>query len=174
LDPDNKEELFRSLAWKECSMTVLRCAVSVLVFALLGTTLAVAQKPSVPPPPPAPAAKPAAATGPARLPLSGLAPSKIQPHLCLLKYPVSTTSPQCQAFVDQGLGYYYSYVWMEAVRSLETATLQDPNCALAWWELSRAFEKWGRNDQATQALLKADELKGNASFREQQLILARI
>lgn len=147
-------------------MTVLRLAVSALVFALLGTTPAVAQKP--------PDAKPAAPTLPARLPLCGLAPSKLVPDLCLLKYPVSTTSPECQAFLDEGLGYYYSYVWMEAVRSLETATVYDPNCALAWWELSRAFEKWGRNDQATQALLKADALKGNASHREQQLILARM
>ena len=108
------------------------------------------------------------------MPLCGLAPSKLVPDLCLLKYPVSTTSPECQAFLDQGLGYYYSYVWMEAVRSLETATVHDPNCALAWWELSRAFEKWGRNDKATEALLKAEALKGNASHREQQLILARM
>src|SRR5262249_54046794 len=157
-----------SLARKECTMTVLRSAVSLLALTLLVTMPAMAQKPAVAPAQPAPAAKPVATKSPASLPLCGLAPSKIVPHLCLLKYPVTTPSPQCQAFGDQGLGYYYSYVWMEAVRSLETATQHDPNCALAWWELSRAFEKWGRNDKATQALLKADALKGNASSREQQ------
>ena len=68
---------------------------------------------------------PAAAPLPSRLPLCGLAPSKIIPNLCVLKYPVSTASPECQAFCDQGLGYYYSYVWMEAARSFETATLHD-------------------------------------------------
>src|SRR5947209_3888009 len=159
-------------------MIVLRHAVSALVLALLGTTPVLAQKPSAPskPPPskPTPDAKPAVPTLPARLPLCGLATSKLVPDLCLLKYPVSTTSPECQAFLDQGLGYYYSYVWMEAVRSLETATVYDPNCALAWWELSRAFEKWGRGDQATKALLRADKLKAHASHREQQLILARM
>ncbi|HKB35669.1 MAG TPA: hypothetical protein VKD72_04395, partial [Gemmataceae bacterium] len=159
-------------------MTVLPRAVLALVFALVGMMPAAAQQPPAPPKSPVkksvPETKPGESKMPARLPLCGLAPSKIVPNLCLLKYPVSTTSPECQAFVDQGLGYYYSYVWMEAARSLETATVYDPNCALAWWELSRAFEKWGRNDQATKALLKADELKGNASFREQQLILARM
>jgi tetratricopeptide (TPR) repeat protein len=60
---------------------------------------------------------------------------------------------------------------MEAARSFETATQYDPNCALAWWGLSRALEHWGRGNP-TQALLKANELKARASHREQQLILA--
>src|SRR5262249_54380708 len=171
-------ELFCSLDWKERTMTVLPHAVSALVLALLGTMPAIAQRPPAPRKPPAskPALteKSAAPKLPARLPLCGLTPSKLVPDLCLLKYPVSTTSPECQAFFDQGLGYYYSYVWMEAVRSFETATVYDPNCALAWWELSRAFEKWGRNDKATETLLQADALKADASHREQQLILARM
>jgi tetratricopeptide (TPR) repeat protein len=122
----------------------------------------------------APARPPAPAFAPLKvktLPLSGLAPSKYVPDLCLVRYRVSTTSPECQAFFDQGLGYFYSYVWMEAARSFETATQYDSSCALAWWGLSRALERWGRGD-ATRALLKADELKGKASHREQQLILA--
>src|SRR5262245_27884976 len=109
-----------------------------------------------------------------KLAMSGLAPSKIAPNLCVLHYRVSTHSPECQAFFDQGLGYLYSYVWMEAARSFETATRHDPECALAWWGLSRALERWGKNDASTKALLKADELKDKASHREQQLILARM
>src|SRR3954462_15261383 len=111
---------------------------------------------------------------PATLPLTKLPPGKIVPNLCLLQYRVSTTSPECQAFVDQGLGYYYSYVWMEAARAFETATALDPNCAMAWWQLSRALEKWGRGSESTKALLEANRLKPNASYREQQLILARM
>src|SRR5579883_1494777 len=122
---------------------------------------------------------PAAADSPAgspsaKLPLTGLAPAKIQTGLCLLKYRVSTNSPDCQAFFDQGLGYFYSYVWMEASRSFETAVQKDPECALAWWGLSRALERWGKNQQATKALLKSHELRDHASHREQQLILARM
>jgi hypothetical protein len=108
----------------------------------------------------------------ARLALSNLAPAKIVPNLCVLHYRVSTTSPECQAFIDQGLGYFYSYVWMEAARSFETATQIDPECAVAWWCLSRALTQFGKGDQATKALLAADAQMANASHREQQLILA--
>jgi hypothetical protein len=118
------------------------------------------------------AAAPTARGGVAWLPLSNLPPAKIIPNLCTLRYRVSTTSPQCQAFVDQGLGYFYSYVWLEAVRSFETATQIDPDCAMAWWCLSRALDQYGKHDQATQALLRADTRKARASDREQQLILA--
>src|SRR5262245_7930901 len=72
------------------------------------------------------------APDPNRLPLTKLAQAKIVPNLCLLKYHVTTSSPECQAYFDQGLGYFYSYVWMEAARSFETAAKHDPDCAMAW------------------------------------------
>src|SRR5262249_55378835 len=97
-----------------------------------------------------------------KLPLTGLSPAKISPNLCLLKYRVSTASPECQAHFDHGLGYFYSYVWMEAARSFETATRYDPDCALAWWGLSRALERWGKSNH-TKALEKAAELRSRAS-----------
>jgi Tfp pilus assembly protein PilF len=107
-----------------------------------------------------------------KLPLSGLAPSKLVPGLCVYKYRISTTSPECQAFFDQGLGYAYSYVWLEAIRSFETALEHDPNCAMAWWGLYRAFEGRRQHEPATKALVKANEFKDRASHREQQLIWA--
>jgi tetratricopeptide (TPR) repeat protein len=109
----------------------------------------------------------------AKLSLTGLAPSKYVPDLCVVRYRVSTSSPECQAYFDQGLGYYYSYVWMEAARCFETATQYDPECAMAWWGLSKSLERWGRGD-ATKALLEAEKHKKSASHREQQLILARL
>lgn len=81
---------------------------------------------------------------PGGMPLTGLAPAKIVPDLCVYKYPLSTSSPQCQAFCDQGFGYFYSYVWMEAARSFETALKHDPDCALACLMLHRSLEKWGK------------------------------
>jgi tetratricopeptide (TPR) repeat protein len=107
----------------------------------------------------------------AQLPMTRLAPAKLVPDLCLLRYPVSTTSPTCQAYFDQALGYFYSYVWLEASRSFETALQHDPNCAMAWWGLSRAAERSGRGD-ATKALLKAWELREQASDRERRLLKA--
>jgi Flp pilus assembly protein TadD len=107
-----------------------------------------------------------------RLPMSRLHPSKIVPNLCVLTYRITTDSPECQAYFDQGLGYFYSYVWMEAARSFETALQDDPENAMVWWGLFRALERWGRGDAATKALLKANDLKDHVSLREQQLIIA--
>jgi tetratricopeptide (TPR) repeat protein len=120
--------------------------------------------------------------GPAtRLPLSGLEQARIAPNLCLVHYRVSTSSGNCQAQFDQGLGYLYSYVWMEASRSFETAAHHDPDCAMAWWGLSRALERWGKSKHdpalekaGLEALRKAGELRTRASHREQLLILARL
>src|SRR5271168_2757100 len=98
-----------------------------------------------------------------KMPMCGLTPSKLAPNLCVLKYRISTASPECQAFFDQGLGYYYSYVWMEAARSFETAAKHDPECAMAWWGLSRALQHWAKREAATTALKKAGELRSRAS-----------
>ena len=108
-----------------------------------------------------------------KMPYTSLAPAKITPNLCLTRYRISTTSDECQEHFDQGLGYLYSYVWMEASRSFETATRADPECAMAWWGLSRALERWGKSNH-TQALQKANELIGKAGQREQMLITARM
>lgn len=131
-----------------------------LVLALLGP---VAQKEGLP----------GVATASGKLPMTGLAPSKVIPDLCKVTYRISTNSPQCQEYFDQGLGYFYSYVWMEAARSFETAARHDPNCAMAWWGLSRGLERWGKRNQ-NDALKKAQELMSRASHREQLLIQARL
>jgi hypothetical protein len=80
-----------------------------------------------------------------KMPLTGLAPAKPMFDACLYRYPVGTTSGECQAFVNQGLGMYYSYVWMEAARAFETALWYDPDCTYAWLMLNRSMEKWGRS-----------------------------
>lgn len=108
-----------------------------------------------------------------KLPLSGLAPAKLVPNLCVYRYRVSTNSPECQALVDQGLGYYHSYVWMEAARSFETAARIDPDCAVAWWGLSRSLEKWNRPTH-TKALERAKEVMDRVSPRERLLVQARL
>lgn len=109
-----------------------------------------------------------------KLPLTKLAPAKLVPDICVLRYPVTTKSKECQAYFDQALGYYYSYVWMEAARSFETAARHDPNCAMAWWGLSRALERWGKNSAGNDALKKAKDLMPHASHREGLLITARL
>src|SRR5437762_1728776 len=86
-----------------------------------------------------------------RMPRTKLRPAVFVPDLCVYRYRVGTASPECQKFVDQALGYYYSYVWIEAARSAETAIGYDPDCAYAWLVLSKGIEKYGTGD-ATAAL----------------------
>src|SRR5580692_3710630 len=53
--------------------------------------------------------------------------------------PVTTASPQAQAYFDQGLAYLHSYVWIEAARSFNQALRQDPSMAMAYVGLSDAY-----------------------------------
>ena len=135
------------------------------------------------------------------MPLTGLSPAKPAFDACVYRYPVGTSSPQCQAFVDQGLGMYYSYVYMEAARAFETALTHDPDCAYAWLMLHRSLGQWGKGsaaprlggvaaalggagfavlpDQVTKApadytLGMAHKLHPRATHREQLLIQARL
>ena len=124
---------------------------------------------------PGASAQPRALTGPPLLPISGFAEARITPNLCLYRYPVGTTVPACQEHIDQGLGYFYSYVWIEAVRSFETATRLDPDCAMAWWCLGRGLEKHGPlASHATKAFKQAGALRARADAREQGLIRAAL
>ena len=107
-----------------------------------------------------------------KLPLSGQPPAKLTPDLCLLRYRISTDSPECQAFFDQGLAWLYSYVYGQAVQCFETAVLRDPDCAMAWWGLSRALFMDNKPALAQQALEKARANQSQASHREQFLITA--
>jgi tetratricopeptide (TPR) repeat protein len=108
-----------------------------------------------------------------RMPLTKLRPAIYIPNLCRYHYRVGTQSADCQKFLDQALGYYYSYVYKEAARSAETALRFDSECAYAWLVLHKGMEKSGRGD-ATAALKKAQELMPRAPHREQLLITARL
>ncbi len=105
------------------------------------------------------------------LPITKLSPAVLKADICVLHYRVTTDSPLCQAYFNQALGYHYSYVWMEAARSFETAIRHDPKCALAHWGLARALSHFGRGD-ANAAVKKAWDLKDHAAEREQMLIKA--
>lgn len=109
----------------------------------------------------------------AKLPLTSLRPAQITPDLCLYHYRISTDSPECQAHFDQGMGWFYSYAWMEAARSFETAATIDPDCPMAWWGLSRSLERWSKGN-GNNALEKAKDKLAKASHREQLLITARM
>lgn len=60
---------------------------------------------------------------------------------------VTTSSPEAQAFYDQGLAYLHSYVWIEAIRSFHQALRVDPNLGMAYLGLAEAY--LGLQDVAT-------------------------
>lgn len=87
--------------------------------------------------------------------------------------PVTTSSPEAQAFYNQGLAYLHSYVWIEAARSCNQALRADPELALAYVCLSRAYS--GLEDQAAaqSALENARSLAANLSERERLRVSLR-
>lgn len=65
-------------------------------------------------------------------------PIAIHPGVGHAHQKVSTSSPQAQAFYDQGLAYLHSYVWIDAARSFHQALRVDPHLAMAFVELADA------------------------------------
>ncbi|MFY9559070.1 MAG: hypothetical protein WAQ52_02440 [Terriglobales bacterium] len=87
--------------------------------------------------------------------------------------PATTSSPQAQAFYNQGLAYLHSYVWIEAARSCNQAVRSDPKLALAYICISRAYS--GLEDQAAaqSALKEAQSLAATLSERERLRVSLR-
>ncbi len=83
---------------------------------------------------------------------------------------VTTSSPQAQAFYDQGFNYLYGYDWIEAARSFNQALRLDPDLAMAYIGLSEVYTQLQDNSAARIACKKAQSLSGRVSEHE----LARI
>ena len=98
-----------------------------------------------------------------KMPLTNLVAARPMFDACVYRYGVGTASKPCQAFVDQALGMYYSYVWIEAARAAETALQHDPECAYAWLVLHRSLEKWGRGSATPKTSGLAGVLGGMGS-----------
>ncbi len=49
------------------------------------------------------------------------------------RFPVATTNPTAQRFVDQGMLLSHAFNHAEAERSFREAARFDPQCAMAWW-----------------------------------------
>jgi len=86
---------------------------------------------------------------------------------------VSTGSREAQAFYDQGLNYLEAYVWIEAARSFHQALRLDPDLAMAYVGLSRAYSGLGDRVAAEKSLLEAKPLSSRVSPREQRRISIR-
>jgi tetratricopeptide (TPR) repeat protein len=92
-------------------------------------------------------------------------------------FPVTTSSEEAQAFINQGLNLSYGFNHAESGRAFREAARLDPSCAMAYWGQALVL---GPNinapmdpeaePQALELARKAVDLKGNASEREQAYI----
>ena len=109
-------------------------------------------------------------------------PGQIAPRLQKLgnhKFPVTTSSPRAQLFINQGLMLAYGFNHAEAARSFREAARLDPKCAMAYWGMALVL---GPNinmpmpseaeAKAYEMIQKAMALKNNASERERAYIEA--
>lgn len=51
-------------------------------------------------------------------------------------FPATTTKPEAQAFIDQGVAQLHSFYYYESERSFRQAALLDPDCAMAYWGMA--------------------------------------
>jgi tetratricopeptide (TPR) repeat protein len=100
-------------------------------------------------------------------------PAVLREGMGKINDPVTTASPEAQAFYNQGLAYLHSYVWIEAARSCNQALRIDPKLALAYVCLSRAYSGLEDQGAAQSALEKAQSLASNLSERERLRVSLR-
>ncbi len=87
---------------------------------------------------------------------------------------VTTTSPEAQAFYDQGLDYLSSYVWIEAARAFRQALRLDPSIAAAYAGLCDVYVQLQDVEAARAAIDKARSLAGPITEAERQRIEVRV
>jgi tetratricopeptide (TPR) repeat protein len=100
-------------------------------------------------------------------------PVPLRPGIGTVHEVVTTSSPEAQAFYDQGLAYLHSYVWIEAIRSFHQALRLDHNLGMAYLGLTDAY--LGLQDFATAraAFQAAQALAQSMSERERTWLTIR-
>ena len=94
-------------------------------------------------------------------------------------WPITSRTPQVQAFFDQGLRLAYGFNHAEARRAFRQAQRLDPSCAMCFWgeacvlgpNINVPMEP-SANAPALAALGRAQALTAHASEKEQALIAA--
>jgi tetratricopeptide (TPR) repeat protein len=74
-------------------------------------------------------------------PVSGqsAAGAQLLPGMGTYSHPIQTTSPEAQAFFDQGLALLYNFNHAEAERSFLKAAELDPKAPMPWWGVGIAL-----------------------------------
>lgn len=85
-------------------------------------------------------------------------------------FPATSSSPEAQAFIRQGVAQLHGFWYLEAERSFRQAAALDPNCAIAYWGMAMA--NTNNAGRAKVFIAEADKRKEQASPREKLYIAA--
>ena len=93
-------------------------------------------------------------------------PTTLKESIGEIHDPATASSPDAQAFYEQGLAYLHSFVWIEAARSFNQALRLDPKMAMAYVGLSRVYSNLHDDSSADAAIAKARELAPGLSEKD--------
>ncbi len=82
-------------------------------------------------------------------------PVTLRAGIGVAHHDVPASSPDAQAFYDQGLAYLHAYAWIEAARSFNQALRFDPKLAMAHVGLSYAYTEMNAIEAAREAINSA-------------------
>ncbi len=86
------------------------------------------------------------------------------------QFPVTTSHPEVQAFINQGIGQLHGFWYLEAERTFRHAAALDPECAIAYWGLAMCHRN--NDKRAKDFLAQAMKRKDKVSERERMYIEA--
>lgn len=87
-----------------------------------------------------------------------------------VQFPVTSTVPEVQAFINQGIGQLHGFWYLEAERSFRHAAFLDPHCGIAFWGCAMA--NVNNPNRAKGFITEAEKYKGECSDRERRYIEA--
>src|SRR6478672_7068852 len=86
---------------------------------------------------------------------------------------ITASSPEAQAYYDQGLTLLHHYVFIDAARSFHEAIRRDADCAMCWMGLARAEQGLERSVATAAAIDRATALAARATPAERTFIALR-
>ncbi|MFO0953501.1 MAG: hypothetical protein U0835_20585 [Isosphaeraceae bacterium] len=92
----------------------------------------------------------------------------LMPGMGKVSFPVTTSKPDAQAFINQGVAQLHTFFYLEAERSFRQASKIDPNCAMAYWGMAMANVN---NSKRARGFLKEARARAGKISRREVLYL---
>lgn len=85
-------------------------------------------------------------------------------------FPITTTKPDAQAFMDQGVAQLHTFYYLEAERSFRQAAKIDPACPMAYWGMAMANVNNARRAEGFMNEARKRAEKATISARERRYL----